>query len=171
MLTSRNIDDLVLPARMRCVNHLTACRKRFLDVIIICTLRDEEAQNDLYAIGRTREQLNAAGLYRINPKPGKIVTNAKAGEGMHQYGCAYDLGALRHGKLVWSTLGNGIDDDPSDDDTDDLELWQRIGVAGEECGLEWAGRWKAFREFPHFQFTNGLTVADFKAGKTIPQDA
>lgn len=171
MITSRHIDDLVLPARMRCVAHLTACRKRFLEVIVICTLRDEEAQNALYAIGRTREQLDAAKLYHINPKPGKIVTNAKGGWSMHQWKCAYDLGVLRHGKLVWSTAGNGIDSDPSDDETDDLELWQRVGVAGEDSGLEWAGRWKTFREYPHFQYPNGLTIADFMAGKTNPQDA
>lgn len=171
MLSSRHIDHLILPVRMRCVNHLTECRRLGLDVMLICTLRDEEAQNELYSIGRTRAQLDAVGLTHLQPRSGKIVTNAKGGDSMHQWRCAYDLGAMRHGKLVWSTAGNGIDDDPTDDDTDDLELWQRIGAAGEACGLEWAGRWQRFREYPHFQYTHGLTLADFKAGKTIPQDA
>jgi hypothetical protein len=59
---------------------------------------------------------------------------------------------LRHGKLVWGTGGNGIDNDPTDDDTDDLELWQRAGAIGKGIGLEWAGDWpKGKREFPHFQ--------------------
>ena len=66
------------------------------------------------------------------------------------------------------TSGDGIDDDPSDDERDDLELWQRVGAIGEANGLQWAGRWpKAKREFPHFQFTGGLAIADFRAGKEI----
>jgi peptidoglycan L-alanyl-D-glutamate endopeptidase CwlK len=56
---------------------------------------------------------------------------------------------------VWGTLGK------------DLELWNKIGTIGESVGLEWAGRWKRFREFPHFQFTGGLTLSDFQAGKTF----
>ena len=64
---------------------------------------------------------------------------------------AFDVVPLRNGKPVWGTSGDGIDDNPADDNTDDLELWQRIGQIGESLGLEWAGRWKTMREFPHFQ--------------------
>ncbi|MBK5230848.1 MAG: M15 family metallopeptidase, partial [Thermoleophilia bacterium] len=99
------------------------------------------------------------------------VTNARGGDSMHQYGAAFDAVPLRHGKLVWGTRGDGIDDDPTDDDTDDLELWQRLGAIGEACGLEWAGRWKRFREFPHFQYTGGLTLNEFRAGARLPNGA
>lgn len=78
-----------------------------------------------------------------------------------------DVVPLRFGKPVWGTKGDGIDKNPSDDDKDDLELWQRVGAIGESVGLEWAGRWKRFPEYPHFQYTNGLSINDFAAGKTF----
>ena len=32
------------------------------------------------------------------------------------------------------------------------------GQLGKKIGLEWAGDWTSFREFPHFQLTGGLTL-------------
>ena len=159
MITSRSIDDLVIPARLRCVAHLAACKREGIDLLITCTHRDAEAQNALYAQGRSRAQLDAVGLFKAQPTPGAIVTNALGGDSMHQWKCAYDVVPLRTGKPIWNTSG------------EDGQLWQRVGELGEQNGLEWAGRWVRFREFPHFQFTHGLTIADFKAGKVIPQDA
>jgi len=31
--------------------------------------------------------------------------------------------------------------------------------------LAWAGHWKTFKEFPHFQWTGGLKIADLQAGR------
>jgi peptidoglycan L-alanyl-D-glutamate endopeptidase CwlK len=62
---------------------------------------------------------------------------------------------LRFGKPVWGTSG------------EDGELWKKVGELGKAQGLEWAGDWKKFKEFPHFQFTWGLTLADFQEGKTL----
>lgn len=107
-----------------------------ITVILICTLRDREAQAALFAQGRTTK--------------GKIVTNAKPGESWHEYGCAGDVLPLRHGKPIWGTSGNGIDEDPSDDDKDDLEAWQTVGKLGKRAGLEWPaigkplGSWRIF---------------------------
>ena len=67
----------------------------------------------------------------------------------------FDVVPLRNGKPVWGTTG------------EDLKLWQRIGEIGKSCGLEWAGDWRTFREFPHFQFTGGLSLADFQAGRKL----
>lgn len=113
---------------------MSACRTNKIDVLVTCTYRSPEEQAELYAQGRT--------------KPGRIVTYAKPGESKHNIQSsngapaskAFDVVPLRHGKLVWGTSGNGLDDDPTDDDTDDLELWERIGAIGEQCGLSWAGR-------------------------------
>lgn len=155
MLTSRKIDELAFPAKIRALNFLADARAAGIDLLVTCTLRDAEAQEALYAQGRSA--------------PGRIVTHARGGDSFHQYGVALDVVPLRHGKPVWGTSGDGIDEDPADDQTDDLELWQRVGAIGEACDLEWAGRWKRGREFPHFQFTGGLTIADFRAGRTIPE--
>jgi len=115
------------------------------DVLLICTFRTFEEQAAEYAKGRT--------------KPGRIVTWAGPGESNHNFmvdrkpaSLAFDVCAMRNGKLIWGTGGNGIDNDPSDDDRDDLELWQRIGRLGKEAGLAWAGDWRpGKREFPHFE--------------------
>jgi peptidoglycan L-alanyl-D-glutamate endopeptidase CwlK len=149
--SSRSLDALILPAKLKALEFIHACRMDGIDLLVTCTYRCAVDQNNLYAQGRTT--------------PGRIVTNARAGESMHQYRVALDIVPLRHGKPVWGLKGNGIDNDPSDDDTDDLELWQRVGLHGEAAGLEWAGRWPHFREYPHFQYTGGLKLADFKAGK------
>ena len=61
---------------------------------------------------------------------------------------------MRNGKPVWGTIA-----------ANDVALWAQVGVLGEKYGFEWAGRWKSFREMPHFQYTAGLKLADFKAGK------
>lgn len=156
MITSRKIDDLVTPAKLRALEFLFACKEHGIDLLVTSTYRDVESQNALFAQGRTT--------------PGAIVTNARGGQSFHQYRVALDVVPLQYGKPVWSTVGNGLDDDPADDETDCLELWQRVGQIGEQCGLEWAGRWPRLREFPHFQFTGGLTLGDFMAGKSIPAE-
>lgn len=141
MISSRKLDDLLLPVKIRALNLIHECKTLGIDLLAISTYRDFESQNVLYSQGRTA--------------PGRIVTNARSGQSFHNFHVAFDVVPLRDGKPVWGTSGA------------DGELWQQIGVLGEAQGLEWAGRWKRFREFPHFQYTGGLTLADFNAGKTL----
>lgn len=150
-MNERSIDALHPRVAQMCRRHIQNCLENGINIIITSTFRSFEEQDRLYAIGRT--------------KPGRKVTNAKGGQSMHNYRLAYDVVPMRHGKPVWGTTGNGIDKDPSDDMRDDLELWQRVGELGKAAGLEWAGDWKRFREFPHFQWTDGLTLKDLQAGK------
>jgi peptidoglycan L-alanyl-D-glutamate endopeptidase CwlK len=141
MINSRKIDDLHPIVIKKCLDHIHACKQEGIDLLVTSTYRDGESQNELYAQGRT--------------KPGKIVTNAKAGQSYHNWKVAYDVVPLRFGKPVWGTSG------------EDGELWKKVGELGKAQGLEWAGDWKKFKEFPHFQFTGGLTLADFQEGKTL----
>ena len=135
MISSRSIDDLHPTVRKMALAHTAACVNAGIDLLIYCTLRDNAMQDVLYAQGRTTK--------------GKIVTNARAGESWHNYGMAYDCVPLRGGKPVWDTS------DP---------IWAKVGTLGEAAGLEWAGRWRKFREFPHFQYTGGLTISDAREG-------
>lgn len=151
MINSRKIEDLHPKVAAMCAEFVKRCDEAGIDVIITSTYRDAESQNALYAQGRTA--------------PGKKVTNAKAGQSWHNYQLAFDFVPMRNGKPVWSTAGNGVDENPADDDTDDLELWERCGMLAEGVGLEWAGRWKSFREMAHLQWTGGLSLADLQAGK------
>jgi len=134
MISSRSLDDLIPGAKARATAFISACHAEGIDLLVTSTYRDKEAQDALYAQGRT--------------KPGKIVTKAKGGESFHNYRCALDVVPIVNGKLVWN----------------DEQLWKKIGQLGKQCGLEWAGDGVRFREAPHFQWTNGKTIKQLAAG-------
>lgn len=130
MSSSRRLDYLhpaVLPMVER---FLASARLEGIDLLVTCTWRSAEEQARLYAQGRTA--------------PGRIVTRAKPGQSMHNVmlrggqpaSLAVDVVPLRFGKPIWDARD---------------ALWQEVGDLGQAAGLEWAGRWKRFREFPHFQ--------------------
>ncbi len=96
--------------------------------------RSPEEQTKLYAQGRTA--------------PGKKVTNAKAGESLHNYGVAFDVAFMVDGKPSW----------------DNKHPWQLLGETGEALGLSWGGRWTALVDRPHFEELNGYTLRDFMRG-------
>ncbi|MES2685727.1 MAG: M15 family metallopeptidase [Pseudomonadota bacterium] len=160
MKNSRNLDDLLPNVKLRVQSMLARCAadpwfvENGITVLVTSTLRDNESQTALYAQGRTT--------------PGKVVTNAKAGYSWHNFACAVDVVPLRNGIAVWGTKGDGIDDNPADDKTDDMEVWQRIARHGKQAGLEWAGDWESFKEYAHFQYTGGLSMSELRAGK-VPQ--
>lgn len=141
MINSRDIKELHPKVQVLAERLLDACKKDGIELIITSTYRDAESQNALYAQGRT--------------KPGSRVTNAKAGESWHNYRLAFDVVPLKNGKPIWDTKGAN------------LRLWQRIGELGEAVGLDWAGNWKRFKEFPHFQYAGGLTLKELQAGKRL----
>ena len=141
---SRLLSELHPQVEAMCRTFMAGCAAKGLDVLITCTYRSRAEQDELYAQGRT--------------KPGKIVTNAKGGQSSHNFtmggkpaSLAFDIVPLRHGKPVWGVTGDGMDDNPTDDDRDDLELWQRIREVAETAGLASASRWKTMREWPHFE--------------------
>jgi peptidoglycan L-alanyl-D-glutamate endopeptidase CwlK len=138
MITSRNIDDLVMPAKAKVSRFLGLCRANNIDVIITSTYRDFESQDALYAQGRTTS--------------GNVVTNAKGGKSFHNFRCAIDVVPVVNGKCDWDGTH---------------AVWATLGKLGKEAGLEWAGEWKSFKEMAHFQYTGGLTLDDLNSGKQI----
>jgi len=141
MINSRDLADLHPLVAAKARGLLAQCQAQGIDLLVTSTYRDAAAQAKLYAQGRTA--------------PGRIVTHAKPGQSFHNWRVAFDIVPLRHGKPVWGTAG------------EDGALWAKVGGLGEAVGLEWAGRWRKFREYPHFQFTAGLTLADFQAGRSL----
>ncbi|MEM2159407.1 MAG: M15 family metallopeptidase [Candidatus Nitrosotenuis sp.] len=142
MINSRSLDELLPVVKDKVERFISVCKENHIDLLVTSTYRDMESQAALYAQGRTT--------------PGKKVTNAKPGFSFHNWRCAVDIVPLRNGKPVWGTKPGP-----------DLDLWNKVGELGESVGLEWAGRWKSFREFAHFQYTAGLTLKDLQAGKHI----
>jgi peptidoglycan L-alanyl-D-glutamate endopeptidase CwlK len=147
MINSRNLADLLPVVRFKALKHIELCHAEGIDLLVTSTLRDNESQTALYSQGRELKD----GVWKVVDKK-KIVTNAAAGSSYHNWSVAYDVVPIRNGKPVWGTSG------------DDGALWQCVGELGESVGLEWAGRWKSFKEFAHFQYTAGYTIQDFKDG-------
>ena len=138
MINSRNLDDLLPDVKTRVENFIKACQIAGIDILVTSTFRDNASQDALYAQGRTTA--------------GKIVTNARGGDSFHNHRCAVDIVPLVNGKPDWDGSH---------------PVWAQIGAIGQECGLEWAGSWKTFKELAHFQYTGCLTIADLKEGKVI----
>lgn len=113
---------------------LAECTNRGLPFIFTCTYRSAIEQDALYKQGRT--------------KPGEIVTNAKGGQSLHQYGVAFDIVPIKSdGTINW----NG-----------DFEARAEIARS---LGLEWGGDWDGFVDLPHFEYLAGYTLQDFQNGK------
>jgi peptidoglycan L-alanyl-D-glutamate endopeptidase CwlK len=120
-------------------------------------LRTFEQQDELYAQGRTT---GTAGS-------GAIVTKAKGGQSMHNYGLAVDLAPdnlattasdvwwpdpdKRDGK-VWFRLEEALADAAQDHDEEEGD---------DGLDYEWGGRWK-FRDVPHCQVRT--TLKELNAG-------
>jgi peptidoglycan L-alanyl-D-glutamate endopeptidase CwlK len=109
---------------------LEQCAATGLALMVTQGLRSMAEQDALYAQGRTA--------------PGKIVTNARAGQSYHNFGLAFDVLVLdAMGKADWSPANPG---------------WRQAGVVGEDLDLEWGGRWTGLVDLPHFQYTGGVTL-------------
>ena len=91
-----------------------------ITIKVISGLRTYDEQNDLFSQGRT--------------KPGRIVTNARAGFSNHNFGIAFDIGVFEGTKYL-----------------DDSPKYKAVGVLGMDLGLEWGGNWKTIVDQPHFQ--------------------
>ena len=92
--------------------------------------RSPERQNELYAQGRI--------------KPGQIVTKAKGGESLHNYGVAFDI--------VFRKLGYDASNDQ----------WLAMATIAEGLGFEWGGKWNEFVDKPHLQMLKGYKLKDFQ---------
>ncbi len=134
MINSRKISDLHPVVARKCQDFIDKCEAAGIDVIITSTYRDNEYQAAIYAQGRT--------------KAGPIVTNAKPGQSWHQWRVAFDFVPIKNGKADWNNI----------------MVFSKCGEIAESCGLEWAGRWRTFKELAHCQYTGGNTLAQFQNG-------
>jgi peptidoglycan L-alanyl-D-glutamate endopeptidase CwlK len=116
---------------------IAKCKEQGITIIVTGTLRTMEEQAKLYNQGRTT----------IGP----IVTNAKAGSSMHNYGLAFDVCINMPDKKAY-----------------DNALLVKVGKIGMQIGLTWGGSFKTIYDSPHFEWTDGLSLKDLQAGKRPP---
>ncbi|SFB62506.1 peptidoglycan L-alanyl-D-glutamate endopeptidase CwlK [Cohnella sp. OV330] len=121
------------------------CYQRGVQILITHGFRSYSEQNELYDQGRS--------------KPGQIVTNAQGGYSFHNFGVAIDFALLlADGRQVsWNTL--------RDDDKDSLPDWSEVVEEAKLIGFEWGGDWRSFQDLPHFQFTFGITIQQYRLGR------
>lgn len=120
-----------------------------ISCIIAVTLRSGMEQADLYALGRTRPGRYyhrpggrlSSGQPCLKCAPGMLghtVTPAKPGSTYHEYGRAFDVALLFHGKIT-----REVDEvvDPA---------WQAFGRIVDEEGACWGGHWQS-KDGPHVE--------------------
>ncbi len=66
---------------------------------------------------------------------GKIVTNARAGDSSHNYGCAVDV-------ALFDTNGSPIYNHTR---------WGELSLAAKDCGLRWGGDFPQFPDKSHLE--------------------
>jgi hypothetical protein len=111
------------------------CSHAGIAILVTQGLRTWDEQDALYAKGRSAPPIGRK----------YIVTRAKGGQSYHNFGLAFDIVVLDSlGKTDWDATHPG---------------WKRAAAIGKSVGLEWGGDWVSFKDSPHFQYTNGLTLA------------
>ena len=110
-------------------------------------LRTFAEQDALYQQGRTTA--------------GKKVTNAKAGQSIHNYGFAVDICLIIDNKTAsWDTA--------KDWDNDQVADWYECVKIFAKHGWEWGGNWKTFKDLTHFDkklFNNWRILSKLKKDK------
>ncbi len=136
-MATRELEALLPHVAAAARSWAKACMDRGVTALIYCTYRSPEEQDALYAIGRDI--------------PGKIVTNARGGFSWHNWRRAWDAVPLKAGKPLWEYAA-------------DSPEWLVMVEEADRRGIEWAGRWKRFREYCHWQITDGHSIRDLVSG-------
>lgn len=145
-MASRKIEDLTPSMQEKTKKFLELAKQNGIEVLIYCTYRSPEEQEVLYMQGRlkqfglTLQQLNEKraklGLYPLSEnEASKIITYAKPGQSKHNTRQAFDCVPIIGGKPQWNNI----------------DLYKKLGLVGKQVGLSWAGEWKKFKEYPHFE--------------------
>lgn len=121
--------DLLPAVKRKRDDFVVLCKNNGIPIRVTSGFRSFAEQDKLYAQGRT--------------ELGNIVTNAKGGQSLHNYGVAFDV--------------------CFDSKTPYVGDWAKIGKLGESIGLEWGGRWASFTDQPHFQLMYKYTLQDFQS--------
>ena len=111
-------------------NVATQMSAQGVELRVVQGLRTKEQQDALYAQGRTAPP----------PPKGKIVTDARGGHSMHNYGLAVDMVPGIRGKKAWQANWNEKHPD-----------FQKMIDLCEAEGLVAGARWIHIPDFDHFQ--------------------
>lgn len=114
------------------------------------TLRTNSEQDAIYAQGRT--------------KPGKIVTNAKGGQSIHNYGLAFDI-VILYDPTLTGKFTEASWDEKKDFDKNGKADWFEVVNYFKSKGWSWGGDFKSIYDSPHFEKT--FNYKDWKPLKEL----
>ena len=144
MPDSRRLEDLDPRVAEMCRRHLAACAAGGIPATVTFTYRSAATQDALFAQGRTA--------------PGRIVTNARAGQSFHNYRRAYDATPdCLLGLPGWGAV-------PAHQRETD-RVWALYGTLAKAAGLRWGGEFRSIRDRPHCEWSGALSLADLRAGR------
>jgi len=116
------------------------------------TYRSFERSTALY--NQPRDGKDNDGDGKID-EPDEKVSNAKAGQSLHNYGLALDFMLIINGKDSWVVDKN----------------WKLVADIFKKHGFVWGGDWKSFKDYPHVELTLGNTwqtcLAKWNKGDTF----
>jgi len=168
-MASRDLNDLIPEVKIKALSVQNTCKEDYgFDLLIYCTLRSLEEQARLYRQSRPWKKIElkilrfrkwgygylADILEKVGPCNGPHVTNAAPGESWHSYGQAFDAVPLNGGKAIWSYKTG-------------KKYWDNYGEAVRNAGMQWAGDWKTFKEYPHAQLPTGSNPLKVKTPEEI----
>lgn len=141
---SRSVADLHPRVRAMAEQLLAHAAVAGIPLTVTSTLRPMATQAALYAQGRTR--------------PGLVITNARAGHSFHNFGLALDI-------VPTELLGLPRWGDTPEHQARTDALWVKVGAIGKAIGFRWGGDFARLRDRPHFEWSDGLTLTELRAGK------
>jgi peptidoglycan L-alanyl-D-glutamate endopeptidase CwlK len=139
--SARNIKTLHPKLQPLATKLIEIALERGICAKVIAGLRTYMEQDKLYAQGRSG--------------PGKIVTQAKGGQSIHNFGLAFDVG-------VFSADGKTYYGESPD--------YKTLGHIGKELGLVWGGDWKSFVDEPHFEYDHQKSLDQLAISKAAGED-
>lgn len=124
---------------------LNDCKAEHIELFIVETWRDPKRSDELFEQGRRFVN----GAWIIIDKS-KVVSNARGGQSLHNYGEAIDVTPKKGNGPDWGFDPHG-------------KIWRRVVEIAKGRGLSWggdfpSGKGKMGGDYPHFQdaeITNG----------------
>lgn len=139
--SAKYIETLVPEVKQAFIDFLLEAKELLqdegLDYRVICGTRSWEAQEALYAKGRTA--------------PGPKVTNARPGSSMHNFGLAVDCGVFR-GKAY-------LDDGTPEEQKIADKMHRACGTLASKHKLRWGGNFKSIYDPPHYEYDTPHSLA------------
>lgn len=119
------------------------CRERFEQFTLLAKATAATFGCDYIMISGHRTWEEQDALFAKRPK----VTDAAGGYSNHNFGIAADFGVFR-GKAYLDESDAAIA----------RQVHEACAVHARRLGFEWGGDWKTFKDYPHFEISNGLAM-------------